>query len=126
MDARGVGGDAAAYAFGPRGATPPAGFSVAADQTMLDALGKFGALEPHPGGDRRVRVVPVEARRQLAAATSRASRSIIAFGAELTRRLDEPPHPIDEAERAGLATLRCYRSNFVDLATLNTFEIVSE
>ena len=75
----------------PRGTTPPAGFSVAADQTMLDALGKFGALEPHT---MAVTVAFESFLSKLVASwrphdVSRLSVNfLIAFGAELTRRLD--------------------------------------
>ena len=120
-------GTPAAYAFGPRGATPPAGFSVAADQTMLDALGKFGALEPHP---MAVTVAFESFLSKLVASwrphdVSRLSVNfLIAFGAELTRRLDVH-HRIRSTKlsAAELATLRSLPfKNFVDLATLNTFQ----
>ena len=120
-------GTPAAYAFGPRGATPPAGFVVAADQTILDALGKFGALEPHP---MAVTVAFESFLSKLVASwrphdVSRLSVNfLIAFGAELTRRLDVH-HRIRSTKLSSqeLATLRSLPfKNFVDLATLNTFQ----
>lgn len=124
----GGGATAAAYAFGPRDATPPAGFVLAADQTMLDALGQFGALDSHASA---VTVALESFLSKLVAAvwTPRhvvrlSVNFLVAFGAELTGRLDVH-HRIRSTKlnAAELATLRSEPFKiFVDAKALRTYQ----